>query len=169
MKDEEGSRLQCGTVLSGRYLLQRLLGKGGFSEVFQVEAPTKLDTTASTAASKLPMLGMTLVGDVATFFLSQTSLVLTHSSLQRLHDAGNVPVFVNCFFCALTDSRDALQPCCKRDVSILCVSILCSANFKACMSLSGGVKKNKKHKSTKSHTTVNGVNAKLWCMLHSPV
>ena len=67
VKDEEGSRLQCGTVLSKRYLLQRLLGKGGFSEVFQVETPTKLDITASAAASK-PILGMRLKGFAITFF-----------------------------------------------------------------------------------------------------
>ena len=36
MKDEEGSRFSGGLVMNERYLLQKLIGKGGFSEVFQV-------------------------------------------------------------------------------------------------------------------------------------
>ena len=36
LKDEEGSRFKDNPVLAERYLLLRLLGKGGFSEVFQV-------------------------------------------------------------------------------------------------------------------------------------
>lgn len=35
MKDEEGSRFQGGVVMHARYLLMQLIGKGGFSEVFQ--------------------------------------------------------------------------------------------------------------------------------------
>ncbi|CAK0785493.1 hypothetical protein CVIRNUC_008702 [Coccomyxa viridis] len=35
LKDEEGSRFKDNPVLAERYLLLRLLGKGGFSEVFQ--------------------------------------------------------------------------------------------------------------------------------------
>lgn len=41
LKEEEGGGYQCGTLLSQRYLLQRLLGKGGFSEVYQVPALAK--------------------------------------------------------------------------------------------------------------------------------
>ena len=36
LKDEESSRFKDNPVLAERYLLLRLLGKGGFSEVFQV-------------------------------------------------------------------------------------------------------------------------------------
>ena len=36
LKDEEASRFKDNPVLAERYLLLRLLGKGGFSEVFQV-------------------------------------------------------------------------------------------------------------------------------------
>ena len=36
LKDEQGSRFRDNPVLNGRYLLLRMLGKGGFSEVFQV-------------------------------------------------------------------------------------------------------------------------------------
>ena len=92
VKDEEGSRLQCGTVLSKRYLLQRLLGRGGFSEVFQVGAPAKLDITAFTAASKLPMLGMRLNEVVVTIFCrrphccSQTAACQGCMMLARSHN-----------------------------------------------------------------------------------
>ena len=36
LKDEEASRFKDNPVLHGRYLLLRMIGKGGFSEVFQV-------------------------------------------------------------------------------------------------------------------------------------
>ena len=36
LKEEEGSRFRDNPVLARRYMLLRLLGKGGFSEVFQV-------------------------------------------------------------------------------------------------------------------------------------
>lgn len=36
LRDEECSRFKDNPVLAERYLLLRLLGKGGFSEVFQV-------------------------------------------------------------------------------------------------------------------------------------
>ena len=36
VKDEEGSRFSGGLVMHARYLLLQLIGKGGFSEVFQV-------------------------------------------------------------------------------------------------------------------------------------
>jgi tousled-like kinase len=36
LQDEEASRMALGTTLNERYVLIRLLGKGGFSEVFQV-------------------------------------------------------------------------------------------------------------------------------------
>lgn len=36
LRDEESSRFKDNPVLAERYLLLRLLGKGGFSEVFQV-------------------------------------------------------------------------------------------------------------------------------------
>ena len=36
LKDEEASRFKDTPMLAERYLLLRLLGKGGFSEVFQV-------------------------------------------------------------------------------------------------------------------------------------
>lgn len=36
LKDEEASRFKENPMLAERYLLLRLLGKGGFSEVFQV-------------------------------------------------------------------------------------------------------------------------------------
>ena len=36
MKDEEASRFSGGLVMHNRYLLLQLIGKGGFSEVFQV-------------------------------------------------------------------------------------------------------------------------------------
>ena len=39
MKDEEGSRFKDNPMLAERYLLLRLLGKGGFSEVFPGQAP----------------------------------------------------------------------------------------------------------------------------------
>ena len=35
MRDEEGSRLGSFPILAGRYLPTSLVGKGGFSEVFQ--------------------------------------------------------------------------------------------------------------------------------------
>ena len=41
MHDEEGSRFAADAVLAGRYVLLRLLGKGGFSEVFQVRGGTR--------------------------------------------------------------------------------------------------------------------------------
>ena len=37
LRDEESSRFKDNPVLAERYLLLRLLGKGGFSEVFQVK------------------------------------------------------------------------------------------------------------------------------------
>jgi tousled-like kinase len=42
VKDEEGSRFGASPVLAGRYLLLRLLGKGGFSEVFQVRGKCRM-------------------------------------------------------------------------------------------------------------------------------
>lgn len=36
VKDEEASRFTGGLVMNERYLLLKLIGKGGFSEVFQV-------------------------------------------------------------------------------------------------------------------------------------
>ena len=38
VRDEEASRFSTFPVLNNRYLLQNLLGRGGFSEVFQVGA-----------------------------------------------------------------------------------------------------------------------------------
>eukprot|EP00884_Botryococcus_braunii_P022527 jgi/Botrbrau1/8959/Bobra.0148s0071.2 len=35
LKDEEASRMAVGTTLNDRYILMKLIGKGGFSEVFQ--------------------------------------------------------------------------------------------------------------------------------------
>jgi serine/threonine protein kinase len=49
LRDEEASRFACGRLLHQRYLLQRLLGKGGFSEVFQARA-----ARAAGAAAALP-------------------------------------------------------------------------------------------------------------------
>ena len=40
LKDEEASRFRDNPVLHGRYLLLRMIGKGGFSEVFQVQPRT---------------------------------------------------------------------------------------------------------------------------------
>lgn len=36
VKDEEASRFSGGLVMHNRFLLLQLIGKGGFSEVFQV-------------------------------------------------------------------------------------------------------------------------------------
>ena len=44
MRDEEGSRFKDNPVLNGRYLLLRMLGKGGFSEVFQVRGVDAVHT-----------------------------------------------------------------------------------------------------------------------------
>ena len=42
MKDEESSQYHCGMLMSDRYLLQKLLGKGGFSEVYQVRPASSI-------------------------------------------------------------------------------------------------------------------------------
>ena len=39
MKEEESGGYRCGMLLSQRYLVQKLLGKGGFSEVYQAHCP----------------------------------------------------------------------------------------------------------------------------------
>lgn len=39
LKEEESGSYQCGMLLNQRYLIQRLLGRGGFSEVYQVTQP----------------------------------------------------------------------------------------------------------------------------------
>ena len=44
LKDEEASRFKDNPALAERYLLLRLLGKGGFSEVFQVTQSSLYNT-----------------------------------------------------------------------------------------------------------------------------
>jgi len=50
LKEEEGSRFKDNPVLAQRYLLLRLLGKGGFSEVFQVRPAAFKSIHAARAA-----------------------------------------------------------------------------------------------------------------------
>ena len=70
LRDEEGSRFNAQPLLNQRYVLMRLLGKGGFSEVYQVCVCTCACVVRSSCArtpisvgaapcSFLPLLGRT--------------------------------------------------------------------------------------------------------------
>jgi hypothetical protein len=67
LKEEEGGSYQCGSLLSQRYLLQRLLGKGGFSEVYQafslpvLKNPTNDSHSIFTAMADTECFGNVLV------------------------------------------------------------------------------------------------------------
>ena len=64
LKDEERRRFKDNPVLAERYLLLRLLGKGGFSEVFQVrdheDSPAQQPWHGSKKASRLMWEGASL-------------------------------------------------------------------------------------------------------------